>query len=103
LLSITNEIQYGSCGGKRQERGTISENRQELPALHTRARVCQGGFAPGWRFRRFVYCPRGAPISIPAEDPHMPDFTCTDIARMLDHSLLQPTLTDAELEKGCLL
>lgn len=33
----------------------------------------------------------------------MPDFTCTDIAKMLDHSLLQPTLTDADLEKGCRL
>jgi deoxyribose-phosphate aldolase len=32
----------------------------------------------------------------------MPDFTCADIARMLDHSLLTPTLTDADLERGCL-
>src|SRR4051812_35275306 len=33
----------------------------------------------------------------------MADFTIHDIAKMLDHSLLQPTLTDSELEKGCLL
>lgn len=33
----------------------------------------------------------------------MSAFSYTDIAKMLDHSLLQPTLTDAELEKGCLL
>jgi deoxyribose-phosphate aldolase len=33
----------------------------------------------------------------------MADFTYNDIAKMLDHSLLQPVLTDAELEKGCLL
>jgi deoxyribose-phosphate aldolase len=33
----------------------------------------------------------------------MPDFTYLDIAKMLDHSLLQPTLTDAELEQGCRL
>jgi deoxyribose-phosphate aldolase len=33
----------------------------------------------------------------------MADFTYTDIAKMLDHSLLQPVLTDAELEKGCRL
>lgn len=33
----------------------------------------------------------------------MPDFTYTDIAKMLDHSLLQPTLRDAELEAGCQL
>jgi deoxyribose-phosphate aldolase len=33
----------------------------------------------------------------------MPDFTYADIARMLDHSLLQPVLTDAELEAGCRL
>jgi hypothetical protein len=26
-----------------------------------------------------------------------------DLARMIDHSLLQPTLTDAELEEGCRL
>ncbi len=29
--------------------------------------------------------------------------TLADLARMFDHSLLQPTLTDAELEKGILL
>jgi deoxyribose-phosphate aldolase len=31
----------------------------------------------------------------------MADFTYTQIAKMLDHSLLQPTLTDADLEAGC--
>ncbi len=33
----------------------------------------------------------------------MVDFTYADIARMLDHSLLQQTLTDADLEAGCRL
>lgn len=33
----------------------------------------------------------------------MADFTYLDIAKMLDHSLLQPTLTDTDLEQGCLL
>lgn len=33
----------------------------------------------------------------------MADFTYRDIAKMLDHSLLQPVLTDADLEKGCQL
>ena len=33
----------------------------------------------------------------------MADFTYADIAKMLDHSLLQPTLTDADLEEGCRL
>jgi deoxyribose-phosphate aldolase len=33
----------------------------------------------------------------------MPDFTYLEIAKMLDHSLLQPTLTDADLEQGCRL
>src|SRR5437879_10083061 len=33
----------------------------------------------------------------------MPDFTYTDIAKMIDHSLLQQTLTDTELEQGCKL
>jgi deoxyribose-phosphate aldolase len=33
----------------------------------------------------------------------MPDFTYADIARMIDHSLLQPPLTDADLEQGCRL
>jgi deoxyribose-phosphate aldolase len=33
----------------------------------------------------------------------MPDFTYAQIARMIDHSLLQQTLTDAELEQGCKL
>jgi deoxyribose-phosphate aldolase len=31
----------------------------------------------------------------------MPDFTYADVAKMLDHSLLQQTLTDADLEHGC--
>jgi deoxyribose-phosphate aldolase len=31
------------------------------------------------------------------------DYTYRDIAQMIDHSLLNPTLTDAELEAGCLL
>lgn len=30
----------------------------------------------------------------------MPDYAYRDIAKMLDHSLLQPNLTDAELEAG---
>lgn len=29
--------------------------------------------------------------------------TLAELARMFDHSLLQPTLTDADLERGCLL
>jgi deoxyribose-phosphate aldolase len=33
----------------------------------------------------------------------MPAYTYTDIAHMIDHSLLQPTLTDAEMEQGCRL
>jgi deoxyribose-phosphate aldolase len=36
------------------------------------------------------------------ENP-MPDITYLDIARMLDHSLLQPVLTDGELQQGCRL
>jgi deoxyribose-phosphate aldolase len=31
----------------------------------------------------------------------MPDYTYRDIAKMIDHSLLNPVLTDAELEQGC--
>jgi deoxyribose-phosphate aldolase len=33
----------------------------------------------------------------------MPDYTYADLAKMIDHSLLQQTLTDADLEQGCLL
>jgi deoxyribose-phosphate aldolase len=33
----------------------------------------------------------------------MPNFTLAQIAKMIDHSLLQPQLTDAELEQGCKL
>jgi len=29
------------------------------------------------------------------------DYTYSDIAKMIDHSLLNPTLTDRDLEKGC--
>src|SRR6202041_2475658 len=35
--------------------------------------------------------------------PHMTDFTYAQIAKMIDHSLLQQQLTDAELEQGCKL
>ena len=31
----------------------------------------------------------------------MPDYTYAEIAGMIDHSLLQPVLTDPDLEKGC--
>jgi deoxyribose-phosphate aldolase len=30
----------------------------------------------------------------------MPDYTLADLAKMFDHSLLQPTLTDADLDRG---
>jgi deoxyribose-phosphate aldolase len=33
----------------------------------------------------------------------MPDYTYRGIAKMIDHSLLQPNLTDADLEQGCRL
>ena len=33
----------------------------------------------------------------------MPPPTLAELARMFDHSLLQPVLTDAELEAGCKL
>ncbi len=33
----------------------------------------------------------------------MTDFTYPQIAKMLDHSLLQPTLTDDDLDRGCRL
>ena len=33
----------------------------------------------------------------------MADYTYTDLAKMLDHSLLQPTLTDDDLDRGCRL
>jgi len=33
----------------------------------------------------------------------MAEFTLDDIAAMIDHSLLQPKLTDAELAEGCML
>jgi len=29
------------------------------------------------------------------------DYTCQQIAKMIDHSLLNPVMTDAELEEGC--
>jgi deoxyribose-phosphate aldolase len=31
------------------------------------------------------------------------DYTYSDIAKMIDHSLLNPTLTDGELDQGCRL
>ncbi|HEV3004814.1 MAG TPA: deoxyribose-phosphate aldolase [Pirellulales bacterium] len=33
----------------------------------------------------------------------MPEYTYHDIAKLIDHSLLQPVLTDQELESGCRL
>ena len=29
------------------------------------------------------------------------NYTCTDIAQMIDHSLLHPTLTDEDIVKDC--
>ena len=31
----------------------------------------------------------------------MQDYTLAELAKMFDHSLLQPTLTDSEMERGC--
>src|SRR6266576_5083109 len=42
-------------------------------------------------------------LLIVAQEDRMPDFTYTAIAKMMDHSLLQQTLTDADLEQGCRL
>src|ERR1700681_1005224 len=36
-------------------------------------------------------------------EDNMADFTYPAIAKMIDHSLLQQTLTDADLEQGCRL
>src|SRR5947209_19636139 len=33
----------------------------------------------------------------------MTEWTCATLAKMIDHSRLQPVLTDAELEQGCRL
>lgn len=33
----------------------------------------------------------------------MPDYTITDLSKMIDHSLLNPVMTDADLEAGCRL
>jgi deoxyribose-phosphate aldolase len=33
----------------------------------------------------------------------MPPFTYAELAKMIDHSLLQPVMTDADLEAGCKL
>src|SRR5262249_48764115 len=47
-----------------------------------------------------------AAIQYPLPDPSertaaMPDWTYADLAKMIDHSLLQPVFTDADLEAGC--
>src|SRR5439155_9185714 len=43
----------------------------------------------------------GVPVTSNKGGRAMADFTYPEIAKMLDHSLLQPVLTDAELEQGC--
>jgi deoxyribose-phosphate aldolase len=49
----------------------------------------------------------GRPIAELFQNPNTEELmttpTLAELARMLDHSLLQPTLTDADLERGCLL
>jgi deoxyribose-phosphate aldolase len=35
------------------------------------------------------------------KDAPMPDYTITDLSKMIDHSLLNPVMTDTELEAGC--
>jgi deoxyribose-phosphate aldolase len=41
-----------------------------------------------------------ASVDHPPEDDPMADYSFRDIAKMFDHSLLQPNLTDAEMEAG---
>ena len=53
--------------------------------------VCQ--FAAG----SVLICALGS-----AEDSEM-DYAYSDTAKMIDHSLLDPVLTDRELEQGCRL
>ncbi len=38
-----------------------------------------------------------------ADEPRIPGFGDIDLAKMIDHSLLHPTLTDQELKAGCRL
>ncbi|HYV39163.1 MAG TPA: deoxyribose-phosphate aldolase, partial [Gemmataceae bacterium] len=45
----------------------------------------------------------GRPSYFPQYEVVVVDFTVANIAKMLDHSLLQQTLTDAEMEAGCRL
>src|SRR6516162_4286468 len=54
-------------------------------------KVRHAGVAGGSRFSRH------------SKGPSMPSLTYTDLAKMIDHSLLQPIMTDAELEAGCKL
>jgi deoxyribose-phosphate aldolase len=47
-----------------------------------------------------IVTPRPLPFPSPAA---MMPYSYLDLARMIDHSLLHPTMTDAELEAGCRL
>src|SRR5260370_39560742 len=59
----------------------------------------------------FTLAGRGLKRSIPTRlwklflqwEDFMADYTFAEIAKMIDHSLLQPMLTDRELEEGCRL
>jgi deoxyribose-phosphate aldolase len=52
-----------------------------------------------------ISTPGGTPFEDSGRATHleqsMTPYTFTEISKMIDHSLLQPTLTDAELEQGC--
>jgi deoxyribose-phosphate aldolase len=53
---------------------------------------------------RIGYVDFAESVDVPGREPKekdMADFTYADIAKMIDHSLLQQVLTDAELEEGC--
>jgi deoxyribose-phosphate aldolase len=47
-------------------------------------------------------CQAGPPLN-PQEPTRRMDYTYQQIAKMIDHSLLNPVLTDEELESGCRL
>lgn len=72
------------------------ENAESVEAEHTDG-ISIGVTGIGWRAHRM----KVKPSAVQREEAMDEVLSLTTLAKMIDHSLLHPTLTDVAIEKGC--